>query len=116
MEKINKPISLSVRNYIQRKLSVKLMISEDIIDQVIADSGKQIQEAMKKENSVELSGFGKLVFRKKLALKDISSYTKTANLFKEQLLTATDAEKVKIQKKLDTVEEILTYLKARINE
>jgi nucleoid DNA-binding protein len=66
---MDKPISLSVKDYIIRKMAVKLMVSEKTIDTVISHQFSSANEALKSNNSVEISGFGKFLFNQKKANK-----------------------------------------------
>lgn len=114
---MNKPVSLSIRHYIQRKLSVKLMLSEDVIDEVITDSGKQIQEALYTNKSVEISGFGKFLFREKQAIKDISRFINLRDTYVRDLETTTDPKKIiKLTKRIESANEVITYLKSKTDE
>ena len=52
---MDKPISLSVKDFIIRKMAVKLMMSEKTIDDVINHQFNSANEALKYNNSVEIS-------------------------------------------------------------
>ena len=66
---MDKPISLSMKDYIARKMAVKMMISEKVLDTVIGHQFNSANEAMRTNESVEISGFGKFFFNKKKAVK-----------------------------------------------
>jgi len=66
---MDKPISLSVKDYIIRKMAVKLMMSEKAIDEVISHQFSSANDALKNNKSVEISGFGKFIFNQKKANK-----------------------------------------------
>jgi hypothetical protein len=66
---MDKPISLSVKDYIIRKMAVKLMVSEKTIDDVVSHQFSSANEALRSNKSVEISGFGKFLFNQKKANK-----------------------------------------------
>ena len=62
MEIDNKPISMSMKDYLIRVQSVKAMMSEKIIEAVVNHQFQSASLAMRTNNSIELSGFGKFYF------------------------------------------------------
>lgn len=68
---MDKPISMSVKDYLVRTLAVKMMISEKTIETVVNHQFQSANEAMDLNNSIEISGFGKLFFNTKKAGKKI---------------------------------------------
>lgn len=82
---MDKPISLSVKDYIIRKMSVKLMISEDTLHAIISHQFQSAYEAMSKNKSIELSGFGKLHFNVPKAIKKMDKMLAQTEALKRQL-------------------------------
>lgn len=72
MEIDNRPRSMSMKDYLIRVMAVKMMMSEKTIESVINHQFQSVAAAMKDNNSVELSGFGKFYFNNKKALKRLS--------------------------------------------
>lgn len=68
---MDKPISMSVKDYLVRTLAVKLMVSEKTIETVVNHQFQSANEAMDLNNSIEISGFGKLFFNVKKAGKKV---------------------------------------------
>ena len=66
---MDKPQSLSVKDYITRKLAPKLMVEERIIDSIITHQFSSAQEALSFHDSVEIGGWGKWMFNRKKAHK-----------------------------------------------
>lgn len=64
---MDKPISLSVKDYLIRKMAVKMMVPESIVDAVITHQFSSANKAVSKHNSLEISGFGKFFFNEKKA-------------------------------------------------
>lgn len=66
---MNKPQSLSVKDFIVRTLTVKLAMNSKIIEAVINHQFQGANEALDLNNSVEISGFGKFVFNERKSEK-----------------------------------------------
>lgn len=114
---MDKPISLSVKDFIIRKMAVKLMMSEKTIDDVINHQFNSANEALKYNNSVEISGFGKFLFNQKKAIKRLNVLLSKEELYNSVILTCTTEErKASIQLKLNTTKTEIEILKTRINE
>lgn len=114
---MDKPISLSVKDFIIRKMAVKLMMSEKTIDDVINHQFNSANEALKYNNSVEISGFGKFLFNQKKAMKRLNVLLSKEELYNSVILTCTTEErKASIQLKLNTIKIEIEILKTRTNE
>ena len=70
---MDKPISMSVKDYLIRTLAVKILTSEKTIEAVINHQFQSANEAMDLHNSIELSGFGKFFFNDKKAVKRVNA-------------------------------------------
>lgn len=93
------------------------MISEDIIDEVISYSGKQFAKSLKEDKTIELSGFGKLVFREKKARTELEKMNKIYNSYQEQLSKTTDQKKItNLTKRMTTCKEVIDFLKTKLDE
>ena len=66
---MDKPISMSVKDYLVRTLAVKMLTSEKTIETVINHQFQSANEAMDLNNSIEIAGFGKFYFNEKKATK-----------------------------------------------
>ena len=66
---MDKPITLSVKDWIIRNLSVKTNTSERIIEAVVNHQMTSAYKAMNTCYSLEFSGWGKFYFNKKKAVK-----------------------------------------------
>ena len=82
---MDKPISLSVKDYLIRTMAVKMMISEKTIEAVINHQFASANEAMKTNNTIEISGFGKFIFNYKKALKKMEKMLSQKQLFESRL-------------------------------
>ena len=68
---MDKPISMSVKDFLIRTLAVKMMVSEKLIETVVNHQFQSANEAMDTNNSLEISGFGKFYFNEKKAKKKL---------------------------------------------
>jgi len=116
---MDKPLSMSVKDYIVRKLAVKMMISEKTIETVVNHQFQSANEAMDLNNSIEISGFGKLFFNvnkankkmeklnaKKLAMERIINDVNTSEQKRKSSIVTLDKTLVQInQLKLRTTHE-----------
>ena len=68
---MEKPITMSIKEFIIRSMSTTLMIPEKTINTVIDHQFLGVSSAMKKHNSIEISGFGKFLFNLKKIEKKV---------------------------------------------
>ncbi|MFN9901185.1 MAG: HU family DNA-binding protein, partial [bacterium] len=70
----DKPISLSVKDYLIRKMAVKMMVSEKTIEAVVNHQFQTAHDAIFQHKSLEISGFGKFFFNEKKAHKMMETF------------------------------------------
>lgn len=56
-----KPHNLSIKEYLIKKMAISLNMPEKDIDKVISHQFNSVNDAFRKVNSIEISGFGKFV-------------------------------------------------------
>jgi len=69
---MNKPQSMSIKDFLVRTLAIKLAMNEKIVDTVVSHQFRSASEAMLCNHSVEISGFAKFIFNEKKAQKTIA--------------------------------------------
>lgn len=113
---MDKPISMSVKDYLVRTLAVKMMISEKMIETVVNHQFQSANEAMDTNNSIEISGFGKFYFNEKKAKKRLVDLTRKKNLMLEFIASADTSEQKKRSSKvtLEKTEALINLLKSKI--
>ena len=89
---MEKPITMSIKEFIIRSMSTTLMIPEKTINTVIDHQFLGVSSAMKKHNSIEISGFGKFLFNTKKAEKRMEKFVSQKNLFEERMNDETLSE------------------------
>ena len=82
----DKPVSLSIKDYLIRKMAVKMMVSEKTIEAVVNHQFQSAHEALAKHKSLEISGFGKFLFNTKKAQKLLEKLESQERLFAERMV------------------------------
>ena len=109
---MDKPISMSVKDYLVRTLAVKMMISEKTIETVVNHQFQSANEAMDTNNSIEISGFGKFYFNEKKAQKRLADLSRKKRLMEEFIASADTSEQKKrsSQVTLEKTEALINLL------
>lgn len=115
---MDKPISLSMKDYLIRTLAVKMMVPEKTIEAVINDQFNSANEAMKIHNTVEISGFGKFIFNYKKAQKKMEKMLSQKELFESRLNDPSISEQKRNTEmvKLNNVIHNINVLKPKLYE
>ena len=114
----SKPKSMSMKDFLIRVQAVKMMKSEKTIEAVVNHQFQSTNLAMRTNNSVELSGFGKFFFNIKKAQKRLDSlrdrkvYIEEA--LKDELLT--EQRRKRYDTMLQNVILDIEFLKSKTNE
>jgi nucleoid DNA-binding protein len=113
---MDKPISMSVKDYLVRTLAVKMMISEKVIETVINHQFQSANEAMDTNNSIEISGFGKFYFNEKKAKKRLQTLNNKKRIMEGFLASPDTSEQKKrsSQVTLEKTEALIKLLKSKI--
>lgn len=113
----NKPVSLSVKDWIIRKLAPKLLLSEKTIETVINHQFQEANVALTKHKSLEISGFGKFFFNEKKAVKQMEKYESQRALFEKKLMdeTLTEQRRKSYELKLQIAKDCIRDLKPKMH-
>lgn len=113
---MDKPLSLSVKDFLIRKMAVKLLTSEKTIEAVINHQFTSANSALLKHNSLEISGFGKLLFNEKKAHKKLEKMFIQKEVLQSHLTNPKVSEKRKetAKAKLDSLEIAIEILKPKL--
>lgn len=116
MEIKDKPNSMSVREWITKKIALETNISEKIIKLVVSHNYDAAYEALDKFNSIEIAGFGKFYYNEKYADREREKCLQQKATFQEAFDKATTEKKRhSYRKRLETVEKKLLNLKNKQN-
>ena len=114
---MDKPLSLSVKDYIIRKMSIKMKLTEKVIDNVVTHQFSSANEALVKNKSVEISGFGKFVFNDKKAISKMAKLHIQKGIFENMVNSVELSEQRKASAivKLQNVLLMIETLKPKIS-
>lgn len=116
-----KPQSMTIKEWLVKGLSIgmkKKNITEKTISLVVSHQFESAIEAMKTNNSIEISGFCKFLFNDKKALRRYDKLLAQKKFF-ENVLSSDEFNAVKkrnAQAKLNTVLENIKALKPKLHE
>jgi nucleoid DNA-binding protein len=106
---MDKPISMSVKDFLVRTLAVKILTSEKTIEAVINHQFQSANEAMDLNNSVELSGFGKFFFNNKKAVKKIGALNAKKGAL-EKIIQSEETSEQKKKSSMVTLEKTIVSI------
>ena len=114
---MDKPRSLSIKDYIIRKMSIKLNTSEKVIESVVNHQFQSATIAFNDQKSVELSGFGKFLFNEKKAVKKMETMLIQKQVLEQTIVdqTATDRKRKAAEVKLESLLQAIEILKPKID-
>ena len=112
----NKPMSLPVKDWIIRKLAVKMMTSEKTIETVVNHQFQEANKALVKHKRLEISGFGKFFFNEGKAAKQMAKFESQKELFSRILENEvlTDQKRKSIELKLQIALDNIRDLKPKM--
>lgn len=113
---MDKPISMSVKDFLVRTLAVKMMVSEKTIETVINHQFQSANEAMDLNNSLEIAGFGKFYFNEKKAKKRLELLNNKKKFMEGVIANpnSTEQKKRSSQVTLEKTEALINLLKTKI--
>ena len=109
---MDKPISMSVKDFLVRTLAVKMMMNEKMIEAVVNHQFQSANEAMDLNNSLEISGFGKFYFNEKKAIKRLGQLSAKKQAMERIIIDETTSEQKKRSSKvtLEKTEALINLL------
>lgn len=110
---MDKPRSLSMKDYLVRTLAVKLRIPEKTLDAVISHQFSSANEAMLGAKSIEISGFGKFLFNQKKAEKKMVDLLRMKGHLEKKVNTP-EQDTASNRTKLESVISAIEVLKPKI--
>jgi len=114
---VNKPSTMTMKEWLVKKLSMNINTPEKIINVVIANQFDTANDAVGLHDSVEISGFGKFIFNQSRAKKRMIKYIKEKKyLLRDLEHVENDKEKDSLEQKLKVMNINIKVLKPRIHE
>lgn len=107
---------MSVKEFIIKRMSINMVISEKIIDQIIQHQFDSANDALNTNETLEISGFGKFYFNVK---KANTLYTKLLQMEQAYINTLaddsiSDKKRHSTELRLETVTRDIRILKPKI--
>ena len=92
---MDKPISMSVKDFLIRTLAVKILTSEKTIEAIVNHQFQSANEAVDLNNSLEIAGFGKFYFNTKKASRRIDALVAKKDALEKIIADETISEQKK---------------------
>ncbi len=114
---MDKPISMPVKDYLVKTMSIRMNIPSATIDAIITHQFEEANKALLTNNSVELAGFGKFLFKLKKAYKKLEWYHQKKEFFQAKLNEegVTEAKKISWGNKLNNTIKDIEVLTIKLN-
>lgn len=113
-------MSMSVKDYLIRRMSVRLNIPAKTIEAVVNHQMEEINKAIQADNifSVEMSGFGRFIFNHKKAQKKWEKHISKEKLFSSFLEdpNLTDKQRNSYRLKLESTKHWLDRIKPKLEK
>lgn len=115
---MDKPISMSVKDYLIRIMAVKEMMSEKVIEAVVNHQFQSANSALQENDSLEISGFGKFFFNHKKAAKLLEKMNSKVAMFTSQVndVNLPEQKRASAQVKLNNTLAQIEVLKPKLYE
>ena len=107
---------MSVKEFIIKKMSISLIVSEKVIDQVVQHQFDSANDALNTNDTVEISGFGKFFFNTKKANTHYNKLLEMKQAYENILADASTTEKRRhsTEQRMITVLSDIKMLKPKI--
>lgn len=107
---------MPLKEYLVKKLSLKLNVSERIIDAVITNQFSTAFQATSHHNTIEISGFGTFIFSNVKANKQMAKYLSQRAMYEAEISNPLNSQE-KINKsviRLATINKNIEHLKPKL--
>ena len=82
---MDKPFSMPVKEYLVKVMSIKMNVPSATIDAIITHQFEEANKALLSNNSVEIAGFGKFLFKQKKAINKLEKAFSKKQMFENKL-------------------------------
>lgn len=112
---MERPASMSVKEWIIKKMSIKLVIPEKTINDVITHQFDSANDALNIHKSLEISGFGKFHFNQAKAERQMEKLLSQKDMYEDMLSQDLTPQKRKnTEVRLENVMNSIKYLKPKL--
>lgn len=107
---------MQLKEFLVKKLSLKLNKSERVIDTVITNQFQTAFQATSHHNTIELSGFGKFIFSQAKGIRKMNKYMVHKETCNASLSDPNNSEETnrKTQLRLNTISKNIEHLKPKL--
>ena len=115
---MKKPQSMSIKEWIIKKMAISMVVSEKTIDNVVTHQFDSANDALNIHDSIEISGFGKFYFNHKRAQAQYDKYVRIKQSYENMLANDSLSEKKRhsTEQKLISILNDIKIIKPKINE
>jgi hypothetical protein len=115
---MNKPTTMSVKEWIIKRISIGMVTSEKVIDQVVQHQFDSANDALNLNNTVEISGFGKFFFNIKKAETHYNKLLAMKQAYENTLAdeSITDKKRHATEQRMITVLNDIRILKPKMKD
>ena len=115
---MKKPQSMSVKEWIIKKMAISMVVSEKTIDAVVTHQFDSANDALNVHDSIEISGFGKFYFNQKKAQAQYDKYVKIKQAYQNILAddSISDKKRHSTEQRMISILNDIKILKPKINE
>ena len=115
---MKKPQSMSIKEWIIKKMAISMVVSEKTIDNVVTHQFDSANDALNIHDSIEISGFGKFYFNQKRAQAQYDKYVRIKQSYENMLANDSLSEKKRhsTEQKLISILNDIKIIKPKINE
>ena len=115
---MDKPLSMPVKDYLVKVLSIKTNTSSSTIDAIISHQFEQVNLALQSNYTIEVSGFGKFIFNYKKAIKKMEKNIMKKEYWETLLLSPelTEQKRKSVQLKLENTLKFIEGLKPKLEK
>jgi len=113
---MNKPFTMSVKEWIIKRMSISMVISEKVIDAVVTHQFDSANDALNTNDTLEISGFGKFYFNTKKANTHYNKLLQMRQAYENTLAdpTTSDKKRHSTSLRMITVLQDIKILKPKI--
>ena len=115
---MKKPQSMSIKEWIIKKMAISMVVSEKTIDAVVVHQFDSANDALNIHDSIEISGFGKFYFNQKRAQAQYDKYVRIKQSYENMLAndSLSDKKRHSTEQKLISILNDIKIIKPKINE
>ena len=114
---MDKPLTMPIKDWLIRRLSVDMMVSERVIHAIINHQYETGRQKMTEVDSIEFSGWGRFTFNRKKAEKKLNYFREIEGAYMKQQEGDISPQKARsLEGKLRILKESISYLENKLKE